>query len=35
MVQFTGLIKSIVTDKPFGNGVHEILALSPTQVILD
>lgn len=29
MVQFAGLIKSIVTDKPFGNGVHEVLALSP------
>lgn len=30
MVQFTDLIKSIVTDKPFENGVHEVIALSPT-----
>ncbi len=27
MVQFAGLIKSIVTDKPFENGVHEVIAL--------
>jgi hypothetical protein len=29
MVQFADLIKSIVTNKPFGNGVHEVIALSP------
>jgi hypothetical protein len=27
MVQFAGLIKSIVTDEPYENGVHEVIAL--------